>query len=189
MSLLRIFLDENANRWQEFSNGDEIAARLNEAGILFERWAADRELAVDATQDEILQAYAQPVQKLMADRGFVSADVISVHPAIPNHPDLRKKFLDEHTHSEDEARFFVDGSGIFYIHTRQRVYAVLCERGDFIDVPARTPHWFDMGPQPFLKVIRTFTTPEGWVADFTGSDIASRFPRFEALSIAGVSPA
>jgi 1,2-dihydroxy-3-keto-5-methylthiopentene dioxygenase len=35
-----------------------------------------------------------------------------------------------------------------------------------------------MGPQPDFKCIRLFTSPDGWVANFTGSDIASRFPRF-----------
>jgi 1,2-dihydroxy-3-keto-5-methylthiopentene dioxygenase len=181
MSLLRIFNENDPKDYTEFTQFDDIASNLKEANIRFERWTADRNLQKDATQEEILKAYEEPVGKLMADEGFVTADVISVHPEMPNHPELRKKFLDEHTHSENEARFFVDGCGIFYIHKRNHVYAVLCERGDFIDIPARTTHWFDMGPKPFLKTIRTFTTPEGWVADFTGSDIASRFPRFEAM--------
>ena len=181
MSLLRIYAEDNPRDYQDLTDFEGIAAKLKEAGILFERWNADRILPKDATQQEILAAYEQPVSKLMADRGFLTADVISVHPEMPNHPELRKKFLDEHTHSEDEARLFVEGCGLFYIHTRNRIYAVLCERNDFIDVPAGTPHWFDMGAKPLLKVIRTFTTPEGWVAEFTGSDIASRFPRFEAI--------
>ena len=181
MSLLRIYAEDNPIDYQEFTDFERIAANLKEAGILFERWNADRTLSKDATQAEILAAYEQPVSKLMADRGFVTADVISVHSEMPNHPELRKKFLDEHTHREDEARFFVEGCGLFYIHTRKRIYAVLCERNDFIDVPARTPHWFDMGAKPLLKAIRTFTTPEGWVAEFTESDIASRFPRFESI--------
>jgi 1,2-dihydroxy-3-keto-5-methylthiopentene dioxygenase len=37
-----------------------------------------------------------------------------------------------------------------------------------------------MGPQPRFKVIRLFTTPEGWVAQYTGEKIADRFPRLEA---------
>jgi len=37
-----------------------------------------------------------------------------------------------------------------------------------------------MGPNPNLKAIRLFTTPEGWVANFTGDKIADRFPRLEA---------
>ena len=51
--------------------------------------------------------------------------------------------------------------------------------GDLLGVPARTPHWFDMGPRPRFTAIRLFLTPEGWVAQATGEDIADRFPRFE----------
>jgi 1,2-dihydroxy-3-keto-5-methylthiopentene dioxygenase len=36
-----------------------------------------------------------------------------------------------------------------------------------------------MGAAPDFKCIRLFTNPEGWVANFTGDDIASRFPNFE----------
>ncbi|MEM7678491.1 MAG: cupin, partial [Myxococcota bacterium] len=56
---------------------------------------------------------------------------------------------------------------------------VLCERGDLIAVPDGTRHWFDMGSEPNFKCIRFFTNPEGWVAQFTGDDIAGKFPRFE----------
>jgi 1,2-dihydroxy-3-keto-5-methylthiopentene dioxygenase len=56
---------------------------------------------------------------------------------------------------------------------------VLCEAGDLIGVPDNTPHWFDMGPQPHFVAIRLFTNVEGWVARFTGADIAQRFPRHE----------
>jgi 1,2-dihydroxy-3-keto-5-methylthiopentene dioxygenase len=181
MSFLNVYDENNPNACKHISDRKEMAETLKTFGVRFEQWSASHELPRDASQDEILKAYEKPVAQLMQDCGFVSADVISVHAEMPNHPDLRKKFLDEHRHSEDEARFFVDGCGLFYIHTNQHVYAVLCERGDFIDIPAGTRHWFDMGPRPLLKCIRTFTTPEGWVAEFTGSDIASRFPRFETL--------
>lgn len=181
MSLLRIYPENDPKRSVEFTEFSDIADQMNAAGVLFERWEAQVRLVDDSTQEEILKAYEKPVTKLMKDRGFATADVISVHPNLPNHLELRKKFLDEHQHSEDEARFFVDGSGLFYIHAAGRIFALLCERGDFINIPAGTKHWFDMGPRPFLKCIRTFTTPEGWVAEFTGSDIASRFPRFESL--------
>ena len=57
--------------------------------------------------------------------------------------------------------------------------SVMCMGGDLIGVPANTKHWFDMGPEPSFTCIRLFTTPEGWVADFTGDKIAESFPRFE----------
>jgi 1,2-dihydroxy-3-keto-5-methylthiopentene dioxygenase len=182
MSLLRIFPEDGPGSPEDVLESSRIAQVLEENGIQFQRWVADRPLALHATQAEILAAYDRPVQALMKERGFVTADVISVNAETPNHPELRKKFLDEHTHSEDEARFFVEGSGVFYIHSRGRVYAALCEKGDFINLPRRTRHWFDFGPRPHLKVIRTFTSPEGWVAEYTGSDIAARFPRFDAIA-------
>ena len=90
-----------------------------------------------------------------------------------------EKFLDEHIHSDDEIRFFVDGCGLFYMHFEEEVISVMCKRGDLIGVPAQTKHWFDMGPEPSFTCIRLFTSPDGWLADFTGSDVAQRFPRFE----------
>ncbi len=76
-------------------------------------------------------------------------------------------------------RFFVDGQGLFGLHLGERIYEVLCTKGDLISVQANTPHWFDMGPNPNFTAIRLFNNQEGWVANFTGSDIAQRFSRLE----------
>jgi 1,2-dihydroxy-3-keto-5-methylthiopentene dioxygenase len=121
------------------------------------------------------------VARLGQEEGFATVDVIGMTPAHPDRAALRGKFLDEHRHSEDEVRFFVRGEGIFYLHLGERVYAVGCAAGDLMSVPAGTAHWFDMGPAPDFTAIRLFTDPQGWVADMTGSPIAARFPRFEAL--------
>jgi 1,2-dihydroxy-3-keto-5-methylthiopentene dioxygenase len=93
---------------------------------------------------------------------------------------MRDKVLHEHTHADFEVRFFVEGRGLFNLRKNGKVYAMLCERGDLLSVPAGTTHWFDMGPQPQLKAIRLFAIAEGWVATFTGDKIADRFPRLEA---------
>ena len=127
----------------------------------------------------VLAAYAGFVGRLKELYGFQSADVISVGPEHPQKEALRAKFLSEHTHSDFEVRFFVQGRGLFYLHPDENVYAVLCERGDLISVPSGVKHWFDMGGNPDLQCIRLFTTPEGWVADFTGSGIAEKFPNIE----------
>ena len=102
-------------------------------------------------------------------------DVVSLNSDHPQKAELRAKFLDEHRHGEDEVRFFVAGRGLFVLHIEEHVY-VLCERNDLISVPAGTRHWFDMGEHPHFVAVRLFNNPEGWVAQFTGDDIASRFP-------------
>jgi 1,2-dihydroxy-3-keto-5-methylthiopentene dioxygenase len=179
MSELKIYREDDPAAPRVLTDRAAVARELDAIGVLFEGWSADRELAADAGEAEVLAAYRDSVDRLMRDYGFQSVDVVSLKPDHPQKDALRAKFLDEHTHSEHEVRFFVDGRGLFYIHKHGHVYAVLCEKGDLISVPADTTHWFDMGPRPDFKCIRLFTNPEGWAARFTGSDIARRFPLLE----------
>lgn len=178
MSCLTIFTETDRHPTEVLTDGAEIGRRLGALGVRFERWEAAQALSDSASPDDIIAAYQSQVDGLMQEYGFQSVDVVSLNP---NHPDkaaLRAKFLDEHIHSDFEVRFFVDGQGLFYIHAGGKVYGVLCEKGDLISVPANTPHWFDMGENPCFKCIRLFTTPEGWVAQYTGDAIASGYPQF-----------
>ncbi|MGH8191965.1 MAG: 1,2-dihydroxy-3-keto-5-methylthiopentene dioxygenase [Rhodanobacteraceae bacterium] len=156
-----------------------IAHALGEVGVRFEQWETNQPVAPGATQDEVIGAYAGDIARLKREKGYQAVDVISLTAEHPQKEALRRKFLSEHTHAEDEVRFFVAGEGQFTLHIGGRIYDVLCEKGDLIDVPDGTRHWFDMGPNPNFIAIRLFTNPEGWVASFTGDDIAGRFPRLE----------
>ena len=155
-----------------------MADELSALGIRFEQWAAHAPLAADADQDTVLAAYRDDVDRLMREGRYGSADVVRMKPDHPDRAAMREKFLREHTHSDDEVRFFVEGSGAFYIHASARVHMVVCEAGDLLSVPAGTTHWFDASDAPFFTAIRIFVSPEGWVASYTGSDIASRFPLY-----------
>ncbi|MGY3230669.1 1,2-dihydroxy-3-keto-5-methylthiopentene dioxygenase [Luteibacter sp. HA06] len=178
MSRLRIY-DDNQHDTPVAVHTDHaaIAAALNAVGVRFEQWEANQPIAPGATQDEVIAAYRPDIDRLMAENGYQSVDVISLKPDNPDRATFRQKFLNEHTHSEDEVRFFVAGAGQFTLHIQGRVYEVLCEKGDLIGVPDGTPHWFDMSESPYFVAIRLFTNTEGWVASFTGEDIAERFPR------------
>jgi 1,2-dihydroxy-3-keto-5-methylthiopentene dioxygenase len=179
-SSLRVYDDANPSApIVNTSDRAEMARILNAAGVRFEQWEASVPLGADADQESVLAAYADDVQRLKDECCYTTADVIRLAKGTPNTAPMRAKFLDEHTHSEDEVRFFVEGSGAFYLRIDGKVYMTVCTCGDLIGVPARTRHWFDMGPDPEFTAIRLFTNPEGWVADFTGDEIASRFPRYE----------
>lgn len=184
MSRLRIFSETDPGVPLFAScDGAAISEQLQRIGVRFERWPL-RELAYGAAADSTLAAYRNEIDRLMAEKGYQAVDVVSL---VPDHPDraaLRQKFLEEHRHSEDEVRFFVAGSGLFSLHVGERVYEVLCEAGDLIGVPDGTRHWFDMGPAPHFIAIRIFSNPAGWVAEFTGSDIAGRFPRYQGSQAA-----
>ncbi|MET0255667.1 MAG: acireductone dioxygenase [Luteibacter sp.] len=178
MSRLRIYDDhKNDAPVTTHENHADIARALNAVGVRFEQWEAAQPIAPGATQDEVIAAYRADIDRLMSENGYRSVDVISLKPDNPDRAAFRQKFLNEHTHSEDEVRFFVAGAGQFTLHIDGKVYEVLCEKGDLIGVPDGTPHWFDMSESPYFVAIRLFTNTEGWVANFTGTDIAEQFPR------------
>jgi len=185
MSRLRIYDDTHTEAPIAIHHDHAaIAAALKAVGVRFEQWEATKPIAPGASQDEVIAAYREDIDRLMRDNGYQSVDVISLKPDHPDRAAFRQKFLNEHTHSEDEVRFFVAGAGQFTLHIEGKVYEVLCEKGDLIGVPDGTPHWFDMSESPYFVAIRLFTNTEGWVASFTGEDIAERFPRMSPHSSA-----
>ncbi len=161
------------------NNPKEIKAFLNARAIFFDQWEAAVEFSDDADQETILSAYAHALNPYMESNGYKTADVISINASTPNYDAVRAKFLSEHTHTEDEVRFFVDGEGLFWFNLEDEktpVFNVLCQAGDLISVPANTKHWFDAGESnPFVKAIRIFIDTEGWVPHYTGSDLAEQF--------------
>jgi 1,2-dihydroxy-3-keto-5-methylthiopentene dioxygenase len=179
MSALTIYPEHQPQHGEHFSDFAAIKNQLDSIGVQFERWTASRPLSADAGQDTIIEAYQDSINRLKDQYGFKSVDVVSLNPDHPEKVQFRQKFLAEHIHEDFEVRFFIEGSGLFYLHVGDKVYAVLCAQGDLISVPANTTHWFDMGENPRFKCIRLFTTAEGWVARFTGSDIAKSFPTFD----------
>jgi len=154
---------------------DTMTRELAAIGVHFERWPTRDVAGAEA----VLAAYAGEIEALVACGGYRSVDVMAVAPGHPDRAAMRGKFLAEHTHAEDEIRFFVEGQGLFTLHEGGRVFNMLCTKGDLLSVPAGMRHWFDMGEDPNFAVIRLFINPDGWVASFTGDDIAARFPRLE----------
>jgi 1,2-dihydroxy-3-keto-5-methylthiopentene dioxygenase len=181
MSYLQIFPDQGSPPLPTLSSNDPaiIAAELATRGISFQRWPARVALGEKAEPEEILAAYAAEIATVQASGPYPTVDAIRLTPDHPDREALRKKFLAEHTHSEDEVRFFVEGQGLFCLHIGREVLQVLCQAEDWIRVPAGTRHWFDIGAEPHFTAIRFFDNPQGWVAQFTGDPIAQSFPYLE----------
>lgn len=150
---------------------EDIAAILAEHGVRFERWQPGP-VEKGASDAELIAACQAQIDKL----GYSAVDVMrdSADPA-PN-TELRRQFLDERRYSEDDARFFLAGQGLFALHIGDYIYAVRCEKNDLLVIPAGMAHWFDMGDNPHFVALRLFNTAKGWNPEFTGDDIARRFP-------------
>ena len=76
----------------------QIRTFLAQHGVFFEQWECPVHFEDSATQEEILEAYAQDLQPFMSSGGYQSADVISINAQTPNYDQIRAKFLSEHIH-------------------------------------------------------------------------------------------
>ena len=112
MSSLTIFEDTSPNSALFSTQSPEIIRdKLKAVGVEFEQWPTMDAIGVHSTFDEILAAYDDEIQKLVKMQGYQSWDVVALNSDNPNKVALREKFLSEHTHGEDEVRFFVSGQG------------------------------------------------------------------------------
>jgi len=188
MTLLQVMAETDADEVRLRTDdarliGDELATR----GIVFDRRPIVSDADASVPAERILADYADQVAAINSDDRYRHIDVAAQRP---DHSDpgwrdtaaaARSKFLAEHRHAEDEVRFFVAGRACFYLHLEAEVFAVVCESGDLLTVPAGTPHWFDMGSDPEFAAIRFFEQADGWIGDFTGDPIGERFPTLDQL--------
>jgi 1,2-dihydroxy-3-keto-5-methylthiopentene dioxygenase len=162
------------------SGFEDVKGFLAAQGIDHERWAPSRPLGASATADEVLAAYEPEIARLKASGGYVTADVIDVRPETPNLEPMLAKFRREHWHDEDEVRFILEGSGIFFVHPREDavskdVFAIEVGPGDLIRVPRGTWHWFDLCAERRIRAIRLFQDASGWTPRYTESGVDAGF--------------
>ena len=151
---------------------EEICAYLSEIGIRYEQWKPAHQIAEGASAEQVLAAYAPEIERLKADGGYVTADVIDVLPTTPGLDTMLNRFNSEHWHDEDEVRFILEGRGLFHIHPREgKVVSITVEAGDLLRVPRGTWHWFDLCQEKRIRAIRLFQDVSGWTPHYTESGV------------------
>lgn len=150
----------------------KVSAYLETIGIDYERWENLKQVPVDATDQEILDAHAEEIEALKQKGGYVTADVINIVPTTEGLDAMLNKFNKEHWHDEDEVRFIVKGHGLFHIAPENGdVVSIEMEAGDMIRVPRGTRHWFNLCGDRTVRAIRLFQDVSGWTPHYTGSGL------------------
>ena len=107
----------------------------------------------------------QKIEAFKVEHGYRTHDVVEITPETPN--EALKKFDPPHTHSEDEVRLFLEGSGIFDLRDDDGTwYRFVLDKGDMIVVPAGRVHRFEPTYEKSLKCVRIFKDEAGWVPEY-----------------------
>ena len=170
---------------------DQVSSYLASVGIDYDSWPTDVLSGDNPSADVILSAYTSQIERLKAKGGYVTADVIDMHPNTPGLETMLAKFNIEHTHDEDEVRYVVAGRGLFSLHIPERpVINVEVVAGDLLRVPRGVPHWFNLCGERRIRAIRLFQNRNGWIPYYTASGVDRKYqpvcfgPAYVPVSVA-----
>jgi 1,2-dihydroxy-3-keto-5-methylthiopentene dioxygenase len=160
----------------------EIAYKLAPLNIQLNCWAVGdnpqlqgllaQESLNEEEKEQILQALDGYFEQLKQTAGYHSRDLIVLHPGVPNLDGLMAKFEQIHTHAEDEVRYIIDGEGVFgFVRPDGSQVELTVQKEEYINVPARTEHWFHLTSQRRMKAVRYFSGTQGWVGQYTNREI------------------
>lgn len=158
---------------------EDIASTLAAVGVTVERREAGVPLKPGASQDEVLAAYAAPLDAWMTEFACAHAEVTSMVRQDPQKAELRAALLDERRRDTEEVRYIAAGSSLLALHIDDYVYAIRCERHDLVRVPAGVAHWVDIGEEPHVLSISLYKNRNAAASHSTGSDIARQYPGLE----------
>lgn len=165
----------------EITDVSKITARLAKLGITLRQWPAptgarahellEKQALSDADKDELLKLVDNRFEELKREKGYQTRDLVVIHEGIPNLAELLAKFDKIHTHSDDEVRYILSGSGYFgFVEPDGDQFLLEVTGGDYINVPANSEHWFEMRDCTRCKAVRYFIDTSGWTPHYTGRD-------------------
>lgn len=178
MSILCVFHPASpASPHKVLTHHDDIAATLAEQGVAFAHAPLELRVRPGGSAEEALAACREYLDQLMTAQGSVAYQLLNRDGADPAQVDVR----DEHVHGAEEVFAVVSGRAQVGLRLGGQVYAVLCEKGDRLVVPAGTRRWVELGDNPFCLALRLFADEPGAQAVFTGDQSAREFLGIDEL--------
>jgi len=156
---------------------DDIAATLAEQGVRLSHSALALHVRPGSSQADVLDACREHLDQLMTAQGSAAFTLLNRDGLDPTQVDVR----DEHVHHSDEVFAVVAGRAQVGLRLGEYVYAVLCEKGDQLVVPAGTRRWVELGDNPFCLALRLYASEQGAEPRFTGDETARAFIGIDEL--------
>lgn len=159
-------------------SGARITKRLAALGITLARWeppAAGETGALLARKDlsaeereRVLEGVDDRFEALKREHGYTRRDLVVIHEDTPGLDEMLRKFDRIHYHEDDEVRYVLDGRGYFgFVEPDGGQFLLEVSAGDYINVPSRAEHWFEMRDSRRIKAVRYFIDTAGWVPVYT----------------------
>lgn len=170
MSILSVFHSSSPQLAHKvLTHHEDIAATLAEQGVQFARHEHGLRIRPGSAEAQVREEAAGLIDTLMTAHGCKGLMLLNRDGEQLAEVDLR----DEHAHDAVEAFAVVSGRGQISLRLGEQVFALLCEKGDVLVVPAQTRRWIDLGDTPFCLALRLFGSEQD--ITMTGDEQARQF--------------
>ncbi|KAB5621759.1 MULTISPECIES: oxidase [Pseudomonas] len=176
MSILSVFHSSSPQLANKvLTHHEDIAATLAEQGVQFARHDHGLRIRPGSAEAQVREEAGGLIDMLMTTHGCQTLMLLNRDGDQPTEVDLR----DEHVHDAVEVFAMVSGRGQISLRLGEQVFALLCEKGDVLVVPAQTRRWIDLGDTPFCLAVRLFGNEQG--IRMTGDEQARQFAGMSEL--------
>jgi len=160
-------------------HAEDIASTLASVGIEFRELPLENRLQAGASEQEILAALGETLERLKRDSDLSQAEVISIDQRHwPREGDKPVDAPVEMVADGAQLYLFLAGQGLLSLHVDDYVYSLFGERNALISVPTGTRYWFDLGEFPHCAAVRLSGANAAQPRP-SGDAIAADFPRLE----------
>ncbi|MBD2295477.1 acireductone dioxygenase [Anabaena sphaerica FACHB-251] len=128
----------------------------------------EQETITDSQKRHIVVVHNSVFEFLQQENGYLWSDLLNIHPGSPNLDTWMATYGRYHTHNASEAIYLLAGEMIYgFVKPDGSQIQLLVQSQDYLHIPAGVEHWCSFSACLHFKVIRYFTTVEGWMPNYT----------------------
>ncbi|HYW19716.1 MAG TPA: acireductone dioxygenase [Nodularia sp. (in: cyanobacteria)] len=164
------------------SDFDEIVRELAPLGIHLKHYdpgtsllfphLLEQDVLTDSEKQHITEQHNGAFEFIQQENGYLWSDLLHLHPGLPNLQNLIATYSRYHHHTAPEALFLLAGEMIFgFVKPNGDQVQLLIQSQDYIHICEGVEHWCSPTALLHFKAVRYFTSVEGWVPNYTGTQL------------------
>jgi 1,2-dihydroxy-3-keto-5-methylthiopentene dioxygenase len=161
----------------------EIACELAPLGVYLKHYdpgtsllfptLLEQDVLPDTEKCHILELHNSAMEFLQQENGYLWCDLLSLHPGSPHLPTAIATYGRYHKHTSAEPLYVLAGEMIFgFVRADDTQIQLLVQAQDYLVIPAGVEHWCSPTASLYFKGVRYFTTAEGWLPIYTGTQLS-----------------
>ncbi|CEJ45876.1 acireductone dioxygenase [Umezakia ovalisporum] len=133
----------------------------------------EQEVLIDSEKQHIIGLHNSVFELIQQQNGYLWCDLLNLHPGLPNLENLIATYSRYHNHNAPEALYILAGEMIFsFVKPDNGQIHLLLQSQEYIHISAGVEHWCSPTASLHCKAIRYFTTVEGWVPNYTDTQLS-----------------